>query len=132
MKRVGHSRKRSGASWKFSALPDDLQTLIFELVEAGNPEAMLDKLESAEFIEWLIPLKAFPKVETWTDYRDEAYARRMLDVDLPPIVVWGRHWIDGRHRIWAWRQQGLSFARAIDLAEIGVLIRDPRLGLIQA
>lgn len=118
MKKAGPLRSRSGAKWECSRLPPDLQTLIFELADRVGLSD-LNRLETFEFVEWLVPLDAFPDVELWTDYRDKAYARKMFSADLPPILLCNRQWIDGRHRVWAWREQGFRNARAIDLAEFG-------------
>ena len=123
MKRGGHWRRRSGIKHKYSEFPPDLQTLIFELVEWIGPTTLLEKLEKFEFPEWLIPLDKFPPKISWDDYRDLGYAKRMINVELPPVVLCHQLWLDGKHRIWAWRKQNLSTALAIDLAEIGISIR---------
>jgi hypothetical protein len=44
----------------------------------------------------------------------------MLGAHLPPVVVCGDHWLDGRHRVWAARRARLQTIACIDLAEFGV------------
>jgi hypothetical protein len=132
MIRSGQLRRRSGTRWKFGELPPDLQTLIFEIVDLSGSSALLTRLEAFEFGEWLIPLDAFPFVPLSTDYRAVLYLQRMLNADLPPVILHNRDWIDGRHRIKAWRLQRLFYAKAIDLNELGLPRYEFPLGVLSS
>ncbi len=67
-----------------------------------------------------MPIEAFPDISIWTDYRDRAYAEAMEGQRLPPAIVCGGKWVDGRHRVWLWRRTGMKHVPCIDLANIGL------------
>lgn len=102
----------------FQDLPDDMQILLFELVERAAGEPALQKLEKHSFRVQTLPIKIFPSVPLSTDYRDAQYASAMIGRLLPPIVIHGNKWIDGRHRIWALKQSGAASIECIDLNEV--------------
>ena len=103
---------------RFRDLPDDMQTLISDIVGVMASEHAWEKLKDHEFEIHSLPIAAFPPVPISTDYRNEQYAEAMLWKKLPPLLVHGRKWLDGRHRLWAYRQMSMSFVECIDLQEI--------------
>lgn len=104
---------------KFSDLPDDMQVLISEMVSASEHSNLLPRIEEHSFVRHSLLLSSFPRMHVFTDYRDRAYALEMVGAMLPPIVVCGAKLIDGRHRVWAARKQGITKIRALDLGEVG-------------
>src|ERR1051325_9899870 len=102
----------------FKSLPDDMQVLLFELVESVAGESGLQKLETHIFKVKSLPVAILPSVSISTDSRDEQYAMDMIGESLPPVVVHGKKWIDGRHRVWALKQNGAAVVQSIDLQEI--------------
>ena len=65
----------------------------------------------------LIPLSAFPETPLGGlgDPRGEAHARAMIGKAMPPVIVHELDWLDGRHRVWAARQEGREHLLAIDV-----------------
>ena len=108
------------ARHRFSDLPDDLQALLYDVVGSSGGEDLLTKLEEHRFTIHELPIAAFPKVSVWTDYRDRAYAETMVGQRLPPVIVCGEKWLDGRHRMWVWRKTGMKRVPCIDLEDIGL------------
>ena len=107
---------------RFSDLPEDLQVLLFEIVSSSDGDELLSaKLQGDCFTVRELPIAAFPDVPIGTDYRDRKYAEAMVGQNLPPAIVCGEKWLDGRHRVWAWRKSGVKRVPCIDLAEIGFL-----------
>ena len=103
----------------FSDLPEDMQVLLLEIVGNSGGEELLTKLEGHRFTVHELPVSAFPSASLWTDYRDRTYAEAMVGQTLPPVIVCGKNWLDGRHRVWMWRKSGTKRFPCIDLAEIG-------------
>lgn len=110
-----------------SALPDDLQVLLADLVEDSLGEAGLQRMELHYFTVKQVPVAHFPRVKMWTDYRDRAYSEAMIGQQVPPVVICGDQWLDGRNRVWAARRSGRNTVDCIDLSEIGVRVRFERL-----
>ena len=79
-----------------SELPDDLQVLVFDFIEDSLGEWGLDRYKNHRFRLRHVPLSAFPRVRMWTDYRDRAYSQAMIGRELPPILLCGEEWLDGR------------------------------------
>jgi hypothetical protein len=101
-------------------LPEDLQVLICDVVGSSDDDELLAKMETHCFAIREIPIEAFPDISIWTDYRDRAYAEAMEGQRLPPAIVCGGKWVDGRHRVWVWRRTGMKHVPCIDLADIGL------------
>ena len=114
-----------------SGLPDDLQVLIADFVENSLGVEGFERLESHRFSIFRVPVTAFPRVRMWTDYRDRAYAEAMIGQPVPPILVCGDEWLDGKNRVWAARRSGKTTVDCIDLSEIGVRIRFQPLGRLR-
>jgi hypothetical protein len=114
-----------GRTVTFGELPEDLQVLIAQFFDIHQQTKELAKLEQGEPMtveEW--DVDKFPEVnvaavEDPGDERDERYA-----LDIPhnehPILVNGKEWIDGRHRVWAARQRGQKKIKVIDLKKYGL------------
>ena len=102
----------------FQDLPEDMQTLVFEIVEAAAGESGLERLEVHEFNVRSLPVSAFPSIPMSTDYRDEEYGEAMIEKGLPPLVIHGNKWLDGRHRLWALKRANVVSVDCIDLQEI--------------
>lgn len=88
-------------------------------------------MEKHRFAIHQIPVNAFPRVSMWTDYRDRGYSEAMIGEAVPPVLVCGDLWLDGRNRIWAAQQSGKSVVDCIDLSEIGLRIRQGGLGKLK-
>jgi len=108
------------ARHRFSDLPEDLRVLLFEVVGSSGAEELLTTLERHCFAVREIPIGAFPDISVWTDYRDRTYTEAMVGQRLPPSIVCGEKWLDGRHRVWVWRKTGIKRVPCIDLADIGL------------
>jgi hypothetical protein len=106
----------------FATLPFDLQVLIGDLVELGAGEAAARKLWFRSIRLHKIALARFPCVALCSDYRDVAYTAKMLGRRLPPVVVCGDQWWDGRHRVHVARLEGKTRINAINLQEIRLRI----------
>ena len=114
-----------GRTVTFGELPEDLQVLIAQFFDIRQQTKELAKLEQGEPMtveEW--DVDKFPEVnvaavEDPGDERDERYA-----LDIPhnehPILVNGKEWLDGRHRVWAARQRGQKKIKVIDLKKYGL------------
>lgn len=102
-----------------SELPDDLQVLVFDFVEQYLGEPGIKKLKRHRFRINDLPISAFPEVEMWTDYRNENYCKAMIGRQLPPVIICGNQWLDGRNRVWAARSSRTAVVACIDLAELG-------------
>jgi hypothetical protein len=105
---------------RFSDLPEDLQALLYDVVGSSDDNDLLVETETHCFAIHEIPIEAFPDISIWTDYRDRAYAEAMVGQSLPPAIVCGEKWVDGRHRVWVWRKTGMKRVPCIDLADIGL------------
>jgi hypothetical protein len=105
---------------RFSDLPEDLQALLYDVVGSSGGEKHLTKLERHCFVVRGMPIAAFPDISVWTDCRDRAYTEAMVGRSLPPVIVCGEKWLDGRHRLWVWRKTGMKRVPCIDLADIGL------------
>jgi len=103
-----------------SDLPEDMQILISDFIEEASGQHGLTAAGNHHFQLLTLPVAAFPEVEMWTDYRDRAYSEAMIGKKLPPVIVCGRNWLDGRNRVWAARKTGRFTVDAIDLAELGL------------
>jgi hypothetical protein len=103
-----------------SELPEDLQVLASSFAEDSLGEKGLRRIESHRFRVRRIPVAAFPRVEMWTDYRDKEYSSAMIGQKLPPIIICGDDWLDGRNRVWAAKVSGETTVDCIDLSEVGV------------
>ena len=102
--------ERFGATIAYADLPDDMQTLLFELFDDENRDA------PEEFPLVDVAVSRFPETEWNEGDRGEDYARDMMGADdLPPVVIAGDNWLDGRHRVWAAKQEGRTHIQAIDL-----------------
>jgi len=112
-------------------LPEDMQVLLTEIVGATASNATLRKLSKHSFTVYGLPITAFPVVPIWTDYRGRAYTNSMLGRNLPPVILCGRKWIDGRHRLWVWRKEGMTRVPCIDLADIGLSYKFKAITLLE-
>ena len=113
---------------RFAHLPFDLQVLIGDFVEVAAGEIAARKLSCYTFQVHQIPLRRFPFVNLCSDYRDEAYATKMMRRRLPPVIICGDQWWDGRHRVHVARLEGRSRISAINLRELGLVIPGRPLG----
>ena len=113
---------------RFVHLPSDVQVLIADFVELAAGEIAARNLSFQTFRIYRIPLRRFPFVKLCSYYRDEAYADKMRGRRLPPVIICGDQWWDGRHRVHVARLEGKSSISAIDLRELGLVIPGTPLG----
>lgn len=116
---------------KVSELPEDLQVLVSDLIEDALGVECLERLKSHRFQIRCVPVAAFPNARMWTDYRNSAYSEAMVGQQVPPIIICGDQWLDGRNRVWAARRSGKSMMECIDLSEIGVKVRFGLIGKLK-
>lgn len=95
-------------------LPDDMWEFISNQFDAHGLEMPVALPVRA------IPTDAFPDAALPgpedADDRGELHARLMMGQNVPPVVVNGQVWLDGRHRVWAARREGLLRVNAVDLS----------------
>lgn len=118
----------SATSVLLTRLPLDLQHLLFDLTVGTGIYTLPRRLPVR-----VIPIERFPHVEIGTnptDQRGHAYVQRMINADLPPLVIVGEHWIDGRHRIAAHRLMQTKSVPCIDLVNIIPVPTVPYLGTL--
>jgi hypothetical protein len=109
-------------------MPEDLQVLVSDLVADSLGMEGFKRLRSHWFRVHRVLVAAFPRARMWTDYRDQAYSEAMIGQRVPPVLICGDNWLDGRNRVWAARQSGNTVVDCIDLAEIGVRVHSEELG----
>jgi hypothetical protein len=99
---------------KLIDLPEDMQQLIADMID----ESDYHRIYNASFVMIEVPLKLFPGVRIGGrgDDRDIAYTMRMKGEKLPPVIIHGRKWLDGRHRVFLARKIGALRIPAIDLS----------------
>jgi hypothetical protein len=112
-------------------LPEDMQQLLTDMVEGDLGTEALRQLYEHQFTVSHIPLSWFPHAGLDTRERGAQYARDMIGQDLPPILLCGRKWVDGRHRVWALRRSGCTRVVCINTAEIGCTFPFPHLGVLR-
>lgn len=117
---------KAGEDYPFSYLPEDMQVLIFDLVECYGTDNQLAGLTDHVFTLREIPVSSLvdPQPTDPGDERGSEYVDAMVGLDLPPIVVYRNNWVDGRHRVLAARKAGTQTIQAIDLAELGKMDLD--------
>ncbi len=126
---------------RFLDLPDDMQVLIGQIAEDLAPDGKtglknFNMLDDAVFDVINIPVKSFPIRSISGKYSDDRggskYAWSMAGLKLPPVVVGGNSWYDGRHRVWIARKTGVKKIDAIDLIDAGLnLVDDDYMGPIK-
>jgi hypothetical protein len=113
---------------KIADLPDDLQIFVHDVLEAADSPPPLERVKDHTFAVVQIPVAKFPRVKMWTDYRGRGYAEAMVGEEVPPVIICGDVWLDGRNRVWAARHGSKKFVRCIDLSELGLRLRCTGLG----
>jgi hypothetical protein len=104
-------------------LPEDMQVLLMQLATemGGWPDtpAGMKKLSHVQFPLLNVPLEFFPWVVKNSDDNDERDFDSYLDTPIaeyPPVLIAHRHFIDGKHRVWAARRQKAKTIKAIDIS----------------
>lgn len=118
-------------AYHIAELPTDLQVLLFDFVYGWLGLAGIERMIAHRFAVRWVALRAFPRVRMWTDYRDRGYSEAMINSQLPPVLICGERWLDGRNRVWAARQGGKTVVGCIDLSEIGLRVRSGGLGKLK-
>jgi len=109
-----------------------MQVLLVQFFEGGGVDVEKEDLSRYEFTILKLPLKLFPIVPICTDDRDLAYATAMVGKLLPPVIISGKQWLDGRNRVWAARQFHDTHIEAIDIYDIIDQWPFPCLGLLKS
>jgi hypothetical protein len=101
-------------------LPEDLQILILQVLESCDIQLMDEHADSMRLPVRTLPINLFPDTPIISsgDDRDLTYAKEMINQKLPPIVICGNQWIDGRHRLWALKKMKVKSVRCIDLQSL--------------
>lgn len=104
-------------------LPDDMQVMILDLAftvgDLPDTDASQGRIARAKLPLMEIPLAYFPEVDPSSEDNDErdfeSYVETPME-DYPPVVIANGNFIDGRHRVYAARQQGEESIKAIDIS----------------
>lgn len=104
-------------------LPDDMQVMILDLAftvgDLPDTDASQKRIARTKFPLMEIPLTYFPEIDPASDDNDErdfeSYAETPME-EYPPVVIANGNFIDGRHRVWAAREQGEEAIKAIDIS----------------
>lgn len=104
-------------------LPDDMQVMILDLAftvgDLPDTDASSKRIARTRLPLMEIPLGFFPDIDPASDDNDErdfeSYAETAMD-KYPPVVIAHGNFIDGRHRVWAAREQGEETIKAIDIS----------------
>ena len=107
-----------------------MQTLVSDIVGAAASEQDWEKLKDHEFEIHQLPISTFPSVPISTDYRNEQYAEAMIWKKLPPLLIHGHNWLDGRHRLWAFKRMRIPLIDCIDLKEVFPVYPHEAIGLL--
>ena len=94
-------------------LPPDMQDILGSFFEEFG-----ERLPAA-LATVTVPLNRFPDVplaDGLIDERGIEYARAMIGAEVPPVIVYGDLWLDGRHRVWAAKQDGKTEIKAFDIS----------------
>lgn len=104
-------------------LPDDMQVMILEIAftigDLPDSEASEKRIARTKLPLMEIPLEYFPNIDPENDEGDERDYDSYVDTPMaeyPPVVIAHEKFIDGRHRVWAARQQGEETIKAIDIS----------------
>lgn len=97
---------------RFDSLPGDMQALISDFVEVDcdNVPALLPTRE--------VRIADIPVVHLCEFDRGTAYARALNPDNAPPLIIADNHFLDGKHRCFSFREQGVESFIAIDLTGI--------------
>ena len=108
------------AEVSFQRLPEDFQVLILQILESCGMLLKEDQLDAMRLPIKTLSTTVFPEVPIVTpdDDRDLSYAEAMVGQNFPPILVCGKQWIDGRHRVWALRKMKVKTVNCIDLESL--------------
>ena len=104
-------------------LPDDMQVMILDLAftvgDLPDTEASQSRIARTKLPLMEVPLAYFPPIDPASDDNDErdfeSYAETPME-EYPPVVIANGNFIDGRHRVWAAREQGVEAIKAIDIS----------------
>lgn len=104
-------------------LPEDMQVLLMQLAtemgQWGDSDAEMKRLARVKLPLTEIPLEWFPEIDPASDDMDERDFDSYLETPIeeyPPVVIAHGHFIDGRHRVWAAREQGVEAIPTIDIS----------------
>ena len=95
--------------------PDDVQQLIQDWTDHTGHSVDWDRVLTV----YATPVEVFPETEGDTRERGDAYIDAMDLATAPPVLISGRYWADGWHRVEKARRCGVPTVRTADLAEIG-------------
>jgi len=106
-------------------LPEDMQDLILQIAMDSGSIKILDEEDVKKALKinlplYEIPVEAFPEVDVEhpDDDRDfESYVDTPIN-EFPPLVVAHGYFIDGNHRLYAARAQGVETVRTLDASKI--------------
>jgi hypothetical protein len=117
----------------FQSLPDDFQVLILQILESCGVLLKEEQLRSMKLPTRILSANIFPEVPILTadDDRDLTYAEAMVGQNLPPIVICGKQWLDGRHRVWALRKMRVKTVNCIDLESLIGRYPFPQIGTLK-
>jgi hypothetical protein len=104
-------------------LPDDIQVMILDLAFTfgGLPDtdASRKRIARTRLPLMEISLAYFPEIDPADDDYDcrdfESYVETPME-DYPPVVIANGNFIDGRHRVWAAREQGEETIKTVDIS----------------
>jgi hypothetical protein len=96
------------------SLPEDMQVLLFQFFEDNGLEL------PSELPLVTLDTEPFENIPFSKNDRGEEYANNMIGKDVPPIVISNGNILDGRHRLFAAKKEGLKYIKAIDLTSFNI------------
>ncbi len=113
-----HTRaERKAGRMAVSRLPEDMQVLLQDYFGAVGMD-LPETLPLVQIDTHRLPAVGFEGMGS--DSRGKPYAEAMIGRHVPPVVIADGFLLDGRHRLWAARQEGLSWIWALTLTGHGV------------
>jgi hypothetical protein len=103
----------------FGSLPPDLREWVYKVIESWGGkkrDLIMQTIDNTVFRIKMIPTARFPDKELY-DGEDTDYAKAMIGASVPPVIMYGNTWIDGRHRVYAAKNSNQKMVAAIDLRQ---------------
>ena len=104
-------------------LPDDMQVMLLELAftmgDLPDTDASQRRIARTKFPLMEVPLEFFPEIDPASEDNDERDFDSYVETPMaqyPPVVIAHGNFIDGRHRLWAAREQGEPTIKTIDIS----------------
>jgi len=103
---------------KYSSLPEDMQIIIMQFLETDLKGKIykLPDLENLPLV--MVDVNSFMHTAPLDKSRGKNHAEKMSGQKLPPIIISHGRLLDGRHRLWIAKKDGIEKYPAIDLTKL--------------